>query len=381
MAVVPYTSLLLVALLASNLVVEAHLSDGQRRTGELRQLNSQGIELSVDGEVFHVPRQEIKLLDFGNSPNVTSTVARGFMLLVDGSQIMFQSIELSAETIRVNSDADSPTWESPVHAAQAIRWVLSGEKTDQQWNEIMAKGETSDLLVIRRAQGTFDYLKGVVLGITDEAVHFEFSGNTVPVPLAKIAGVILFRKRAEFPYPRLRLVTRDGSRWLLDSAELARDELSITSVSRVSRRLHVNEVNRIEFPQLNAVYVTDLEPLSISFTPYFGSQQLDASIEQLRAPQVDRSFDGLPLRVGDPTRPSGWQQHRRGLAIHSRTAIVYRLAGHYRRFRATAGIDPLASSGAHVELIITADDEPRLMCEITKEDNPIPIDVDVAEVR
>jgi hypothetical protein len=69
------------------------------------------------------------------------------------------------------------------------------------------------------------------------------------------------------------------------------------------------------------------------------------------------------------------------LAIHSRTAIVYRLAGHYRRFRATAGIDPLASSGAHVELIITADDEPRLMCEITKEDNPISIDVDVAGAR
>ncbi len=138
-----YASLLLVALLVSNLVVEAHLSDGQRRTGKLRQLNSQGVELSVDGgEVFHVPRQEIKLLDFGTSPDVTSTAARGFMLLVDGSQITFQSIELSEETIRVTSDADSPTWESPVHAAQAIRWVLSGEKTDQQWNEIMAKGET-----------------------------------------------------------------------------------------------------------------------------------------------------------------------------------------------------------------------------------------------
>ena len=68
-------------------------------------------------------------------------------------------------------------------------------------------------MVIRRDAG-LDYLKGVVLGVDKEAVTFEYSGNTIPAPLSRVAGVILARKKAEQPSPRLQMTTNDGG--LLD---------------------------------------------------------------------------------------------------------------------------------------------------------------------
>ena len=87
------------------------------------------------------------------------------------------------------------------------------------------------------------------------------------------------------------------------------------------------------------------------------------------------------LRLDDPSSATGWQQFRRGVSIQSRTQLVYRLAGAYQRFQATAGIDPTAPSQADVEISLFADEREIYHRSVRKSDPPILIDVDVRDAR
>jgi hypothetical protein len=70
------------------------------------------------------------------------------------------------------------------------------------------------------------------------------------------------------------------------------------------------------------------------------------------------SYSGRPLMLGETT-------FRKGLALHSRSEVAYRLPGDFSRFVATVGIDPSQRSRGHVRLEIRGDD--RLLF-----DEPIP---------
>jgi hypothetical protein len=61
--------------------------------------------------------------------------------------------------------------------------------------------------------------------------------------------------------------------------------------------------------------------------------------------------------------------------------MVYRLAGKYQRFRATAGIDPAAATQADLELTLLADDRAVYSRSISKSDPAVEINIDVSGAR
>jgi hypothetical protein len=85
-----------------------------------------------------------------------------------------------------------------------------------------------------------------------------------------------------------------------------------------------SSVQRLDFSQGKVLYLSAVEPREVQYTPYF-----DFVFEYQR----DRHLFGGPLRLGGRT-------YTRGLAIHSKTVLRYRLGGEYRRFTAMLGLDP-----------------------------------------
>ena len=73
-------------------------------------------------------------------------------------------------------------------------------------------------------------------------------------------------------------------------------------------------------------------------------------MEQFYAPRFDRNFDGGPLQLGGTP-------YRKGLALHGRTELVYRLPDRFSRFRAVAGIDDAVRPGGKVRLVVRGDDK------------------------
>ena len=107
---------------------------------------------------------------------------------------------------------------------------------------------------------------------------------------------------------------------------------------------------QIDFSGGKIVYLSDLKPDGVRWTPYFGTRKPLPAVEQFYAPRYDRNFDSGPLQLGGTPVPQG-------LALHSRTEIVYRLPGRFSRFQAVAGIDDAVRPGGKVRLVIRGDDK------------------------
>lgn len=364
-------------LIITSITVEVELSDGLKRSGELKTLSSSELSIAnVDGARTFT-RSEISSAKFAEPVDgVESPTA--YVRIADGSLATVRSITMDDGTVRAEF-GDGHVLETADSTVRAVRWITPGQKTDDVWNEILSKSASDDLLVIRRSE-SLDYLKGVVLGVTNAAVQFDYEGNTIPVPLARVAGFILARQNKEFPAARLRLSTHDGGQWLLKSAELKDDTLKVVSMAGVSAILPVTSVSRIDFPQLHAVFLSKLSPESSKYTPFVGSQ-LQSTLEKFYAPQLDRGMADDFLRIVDPASASGWRYFRHGLAVQSKTEIVYRLAGKYQRFQALAGIDPTSPSQAELVLKVFGDDKELYQRTFSKADPPVEVDVDLMGTR
>ena len=151
---------------------------------------------------------------------------------------------------------------------------------------------------------------------------------------------------------------------------------SIEAGAFTNRKPAISSLRR----NLQRTYLSELSPESTVFQPFLGSQ-LNASLQQLYGPRLDRDLNGNPLRLWDPTVASGIREYQRGLAMQSRSELVYRLASKYQRFEASVGIDPDAASQADVDLRIYLDDRMVFERSISKADPVIRIDLDVSSAN
>jgi hypothetical protein len=75
------------------------------------------------------------------------------------------------------------------------------------------------------------------------------------------------------------------------------------------------------------------------------------------------------------------QEHAKGLAIHSRTLLIYRVPAGVRRFQALAGIDESVRTGGHVRLEVRGDNRELFNAPVVAGQEPVEIDLDVAGVE
>lgn len=364
--------LLLLAL--GSVVVTANTMDGQSVRGELKALSAAGAVVSVDG----TPREFVRSRLRNVLVSEEAVPQQSHAQLSCGSIVPFDALQLSSGTFKLKTSGGMEI-SAPDQAVRSVRWISSGEQLNEQWSDIASESDAEDLLVIRRGEN-LDYLKGTIDSVGETTIGFVYNGDTIQAPRDRVAGFILARQSAEQPTPRLILKTLGGAQWMLRSATLTDDRLEFVSMSNVQGRVSLAELGQIEFPQLGVAYLSELSPESTVFQPFLGSQ-LDASLQQLYGPRLDRDLNGNSLRLWDPTVASGIREYQRGLAMQSRSELVYRLASKYQRFEASVGIDPDAASQADVDLRIYLDDRRVFERSISKADPVIRIDLDVSSAN
>jgi len=105
----------------------------------------------------------------------------------------------------------------------------------------------------------------------------------------------------------------------------------------------------------------------------------DQRMKQLYGPRRDRSFTGEGLWLSEGG--DAVTRYERGLAIHSRSELVYRLTEPYRKLTAIAGIDSRVQGRGNLELVITGDDRELFRQTISGQDPPLPLNVNLEGVR
>jgi hypothetical protein len=256
-----------------------------------------------------------------------------------------------------------------------------------QWNDARQLKVPSDLLLIAKRGGeSLDYFEGVLGDVADDKIDFKTDGEATRVDRAAAAGIIYLQRESSVAAEPTCIVTaRGGLRAVVSKAASAGSDLRMTTVAGVELAWPLDELQLADFSGGKILYLSDLEPVTERWTPLVGVPGSAAAASAFGRVRRDRSPFDKPLALWVPDEAADGRGHERsfakGLAIRSRTELVYRLPAGFRRFSALAGIDPTTSASGKVSLTIQGDERSLFEAEIAGDQPPKPIELEIGGVR
>ena len=290
---------------------------------------------------------EVVLADGSRIPGAQITVA--------GSEVKLTSIEFGTTTIRKN-------------VLRSLRFGATDAKLDEAWQKILDRDSKKDLIVVRK-DDKLDFLAGVAGEIDAQTVKFLVDGEEVPVKRERVYGLIY--QPAAFTGKTQAIMELLGVGTLQTKQIVTQDQNCLVILaSGVTMTVPLNRVKFIDFSLGKIRQLSQMTPSDVKYVYYWD----EASRHEFRK---DSGPTGQLITLGGERYP-------KGLSIHSKARLTFRLQGEYRRFQTTLGIDDNADdtgTRGDVTLTILGDDKPLLETEVKGPDAPRKVDLDVTNVR
>jgi hypothetical protein len=292
--------------------------------------------------------------------------------LTDGTTIAADQYTIRGDQAQITLPSGE-LLQAPAKSIRNVRIQNGSKILADQFFQIINKKFDNDVLIIRNGDN-LDYHQGVIGEVNSDTVQFKLDGENLPIKRSKIYGFAYRHPTSEKPPVSLCTVTDVfGSHWIASRISLDKTLQIITPVG-LTYSCAPENVAQIDFSQGKNVYLSDMKPESIAWTPFFGTSKTLPSMAQFYAPRLDRNYESNPLKLAGT-------EYDKGLAIRSRTEIVYRLPGDFSRFKTIAGIDDSVRPQGNVQLVIRGDNKVLLDSSITGTDQPKTIDLDLTGVR
>lgn len=349
---------------------------GPEQTGALKELDSQHMTVTLEGRTQQFTIADLQAVLFSNKSTAGSETERIQVQLLDGS-VLASSQYTVADRVATVAVGDREL-KIPTRAVRSVRFDARAKALDGQWQESLAGQFAGDIVVLRR-ETSLDQLEGILHDITSDIVEFEFENETIPVKRTKLEGIVYLNSTTE-PLPKVicKVHTIGGTIWCANELRLDGDKLRVVTAGGIASELLLADLARLDFASGNVVYLSDKEPESVQWTPFVASGVAAERLARMFRPRRDRSFEGDALwlgAIGSETRYS------KGLCIHSRTLLTYRVGGEYRKFTAVAGIDSRLQGRGNVQLVIMGDNKTLFQKAISGADAPLMLDLDVQGVQ
>jgi hypothetical protein len=349
--------------------VEVSTLKGASHQGELVRIAPEAISLQSGDSSVEVPLADVMAVRFptpGEEPPAEPPPAR--VRLVDGTNVACTDVSTTSQnaslaTVRLG------TVSVPLTAVASIRLGAPDSKLESAWEELRGRTNPRDLLVIRK-DDVLDHLPGVVGAVDGETVKFLLGGREVPVKRANVFGIVYARGAAPQKTPVCEATLAGEDTAQLKSVRLESGAITAELLAGPNVNIQPADIRVLDFSLGKVRYLSDLEPREYTLTPFFDGEA-ERSLFRYRR---DRNQTAGALALGGKTFP-------KGLWIHSRTKLVYRIGGEYRRFQAVMGIDDDVAPRGDVHVVISGDGKPLLEADVRGTDQPRDLDLDVSGVR
>jgi len=351
---------------------EVQTLDDRVISGTLAELTADGLTVETTAGKVFLETEKLLNVSLKQKPSAPVPPPGAWIELTDGSTIVARQY-----TVRGNRAAitllNDEVLETPTRSIRNVRLQHISEALAGQWSQIMTAKLDGDVLVVRKGDN-LDYQQGVLGDVNADVVRFQLDGEDLPINRAKVFAFVYRHPSGEArPEVICRLTDVFGSHWQLRKITLGK-KLQLTTPAGLTFSCPLEILASIDFSLGKIVYLSDLKPESVAWTPFFNTAKTLPSMEQLYAPRQDRNFESNPLQLAGT-------EYGKGLAIRSRTEMVYRLPGSFARFKAVAGIDDSVRLQGNVRLLIRGDNDLLLDMPVSGTDAPKPIDLDLTGVR
>ncbi len=367
MGMVPFL-LLVVAFDAPEL--EISTLKGDTHKGQLQQLNFSTLKLKTSDGQTEIPVSELLEVRF----QITTRPEKNDLaqvVLVDQSRIGCVKIAAASQNVVLESPSLG-SFTIPRSSVASIRFSIIDTHVHNAWRDLCERTLKKDLLVIRKkhAEGDIlDHLSGVTGDINDQSINFLLGEDDISINRNKVFGIIYRTRKSETDEPTclVRLVGSD----VIQTSAVTSDgkQLRATLTTGADISIPIDKLQSLDFSRGKVLHLSQIKPREVRFTPMF--DYIPGLFDYRRDCNLS---DGGPLQLGNET-------YARGLAIHSKTYLRYRIGRDYRRFQAIMGIDnAVAHKGGDVHVVISGDGKKLLETDVRGVDKPVPIDLDISGV-
>lgn len=308
--------------------------DGQIQTGRLIHFAPDEISLRTDQGAFSLGWSEVlSVRPIGEDANNSQSPVR-FPLwfdLADGSSFAGEISSADEGGFVVRTSIAGPAQLDPA-AIRSIRVHSADEAAREKLAEIFheydnrsngtatVSNKLEDVALVARGEEVI-VLRGRIVKIEQERVLFEWNGRRRSLPWSRLGGLVLARSAVRSASCLVRLCGGDVfAGRIVGGSE--RTVLLRSSLFEHDVELPFASVKRIDCRSERLVFLSDLQPSRYEFEPFFDKKWEYAT---------DQTLSGRPIRLSGQTIA-------RGLVMHSRAGLTYRLEGRFEQFAAVAGI-------------------------------------------
>lgn len=295
------------------------------------------------------------------------------LILANGDRIPFRQLRLVDERFHLchtvlaeGKDASVPL------SAVSVLWYIAPDKT---LDEVMLRRQlttgkrTHDIVCLRNG----DIVSGVLTSLDAQSAMVEVDKRRVTVKTAQLSYIAFNTELTDSLQPKgtyARLILRDnglgrGGRFSIISPSADATTLTAITVFGARLRVSLRDVVSLEPCRGAFVYLSDLKESKYGFVPF-----LDAAWPFV----LDGNVVGHDLLLAGST-------YDKGIGMHSRSRLSYRLSGAYRRFETLAGLDDRDGKGGAVHLRVLADGDVLFDRAVSSRDGAVPVSVDLNRRR
>jgi hypothetical protein len=356
-------------------VFEARAADGKAVRGPLRRLGP-GWSVRLGAEGGTVEGAGLLTLRRTDLPRPAFPTGPHF-ILANGDRVPAKGVRLDGERLYFrHPDLAGGQETSLPLGALAVWWVTPPDRAadpEKLRRRLAAQRRTRDVILLRNG----DTVEGVLSALDAAEAGVEVDKKKVSVKVSQVAAVALSTELADALRPKgayARLVlagngTAHGTRLSLTSAECA-DGATLTGTTAFGAqvRVPVERVAALDVFQGAAVYLSDLKPAKYESSPFTDAAWPFAA---------DANVAGHDLRLGGSV-------YDKGLGLHNRGGLTYKLDGRYRRFEALVGLDERDGDGGSARVKVLADGKPLdigARRALTAKAGPLPVSAPVAGVK
>ena len=339
--------------------------DGTRIEGQLLALEDGAV--LVEGQAEPVPLYELSALIFSEPENTETAKTPTWK---DGPLVVFRGGErvkgrvLLASAGKASVQLSGPVIEPPIEAIKGFRLREAHAGDDLFESDLESTTPPQKDVVYVRTGGSLLRVAGVFRSLDRDYLTLEYEGKTRRVQRQRVLGVILapvaslrvdaeipalveLRGDGRFPAYLRGIRTGDPARILYRFGGTPENSL---------QAIPLTFVERVSFSSDRVLFLSSLEPEKVEESPLLGATQ------PFRW-KKDLSVTGSPLRLAGKT-------YRKGLGVHSRSALEFKIAGKYRSFASLIGLDDSAGPRGGVTFRVLADSKEIYRKEIAKGATP-----------
>lgn len=285
--------------------------------------------------------------------------------LDDFSRLTISAFRVSGTTAVFRLAGASSDCELPLECIVSARFGVAGVNEilhpHADWSRLIEQGkdvsaQNGDRMIIG-APGAFDVYHGILKDITAETVSFETEGETLPIPLKKVFGILLYRTGSGQQDLQKRQNSQNGDTsaelFFWNGTHIAVRQFAVKPFEGGDGKIHwtanagfsgitpLDEIEAVKFKQANVFSLLELQPAVIQ------SPNVFSVFDEVRRKQITQPG---PVVIDGVFYPQGF-------LIPAPAELEYKLPPNVTVFRSVFGVEDRYRPFAAAELQITADSQ------------------------